>query len=279
MEEKKSSQVDDQEKVKKDDQTQVKDAAEKAGNTASSATRTIGGLRDGLQKTKEGLGKAGENLQKALTKTKDLIKGMITAIVKLLPMISTVIIPLAIIILAIVLLVTISYLVNRKEYEHLQASVRSEFEGTAPDWGDESASTTVSGEFGKRFYFSQIDIGGPSEIAMSSAGCGPTSIAMALSELLNREISPIDIATYALHHTSSKDGSLLYTVGAGTWGALYSEVVENADFKKSIGIDENTNLKVKQSNSKEEAIQALQNGAQIVCNSRKLFSSKVRARN
>lgn len=271
MEEKKSSQVDDQEKVKKDDQTQVKDAAEKAGNTASSATRTIGGLRDGLQKTKEGLGKAGENLQKvqkALTKTKDLIKGMITAIVKLLPMISTVIIPLAIIILAIVLLVTISYLVNRKEYEHLQASVRSEFEGTAPDWGDESASTTVSGEFGKRFYFSQIDIGGDKKLAMSSSGCGPTSIAMALSELADQEISPIEIAEFGLEHN-------IYDTVNGTWGELYNAVVPifSAKYPKLM------NLKMMQSNSMEEAIQALQNGAQIVCNSRNLFSNEVRARN
>lgn len=272
MEEKKNSQVDDQEKVKKDDQTQVKDAAGKVGNTASSATRTIGGLKDGLQKAGEGLEKAGENLQKvqkALKKTKDLIKGMITAIVKLLPMISTIIIPLAIIILAIVLLVTVSYLVNRKEFEQAQASVRSEFEGTAPNWGDESASTTVSGDFGKRFYFSQIDIGGDESLAMSSSGCGPTSIAMALSELANQEISPIEIATFAANTNPP-----LYTVSAGTEGGLYAAVVEQ--FKTKPGL---SNLKMKQTNSMEEAIQALQNGAQIVCNSRKLFSSKIRAHN
>ena len=115
---------------------------------------------------------------------------------------------------------------------------------------------------------SQIDIGGPGEVSMNTSGCGPSSIAMALSELADQKIDAIEIAQLGLRNGC-------YSVGAGTSYDLYEIVVPEYSAK----IPKLSTLKMTQSNSKEEAIKALQSGGQIVCNSRRIFPCWIRTRN
>ncbi len=242
----------------------VLDAGKSAVDTGKKAVQGARKIADGAKKTAETAQKAVKMARKAVqtaVRAARLVAHMIHALVSAIAALFNPVtwIVLGIILVIVIIVVAYAWLTDGFDYENVQGSFRETFEGNYARFGEDEA-TTVSGEFGKRFNFSQIDIEGPAELSMSSSGCGPTAIAMALSELANQEISPIEVAQFGLANGT-------YTVADGTYYDLYTSVVTEFSSK----YPSLANLKMTQSNSKEDAIKALQSGAQIVCNSGSYF--------
>ncbi len=256
----------EEEKKPKAEEKQLKDAGKKVSNA--------GGTMLNAGKSAVDTGKKAVEMAKKATKALAKAPAKIAAIASLFtnPVFWGILTAVLVAILTIALLVTFTYLANivsnkMTTEEWVNAYETSyEISGTS-----ETASKTVSGEFGKRFMVSQIDIGGPAEVSMNTDGCGPSSIAMALSELADQEVSAIEIAQYGL------SAGLYHIGGIGASFGLYQAVAEkyktDSRYPKlstltCTRIDRGTD------GSMNTAIQELQNGAQIVCNSRKFLSTR-----
>ena len=125
-----------------------------SGRKAVQSVKKVG---ETAKKTVEMARKAAKMAVKAAKLAIKMIHALISAISALLNPVTWIV--LGIILVIVIILAGYVYLINRGNFDEVETNWQTKFEGTQTKFGEDAK--TVSGEFGKRFFVSQIDIGGP----------------------------------------------------------------------------------------------------------------------